>query len=59
MIRFSSIPFRFVLSFRERTDERALGERRRDRFDSIRFGSTLPEIRTLRSTANRACAPYP
>ena len=49
MIRFSSIPFRFV-SFRfenEPTNAR-LGERRRDRFDSIRFdsirfGSTLPE----------------
>ena len=40
MIRFSSVSFRSV-SFRfdnERTDAR-LGERRRDRVDSIRFGS--------------------
>jgi len=49
MIRFSSVSFRSV-SFRfdnERTDAR-LGERRRDRVDSIRFDSVrpLPRIHT-------------
>ena len=61
MIRFSSIPFRFV-SFRfenEPTNAR-LGERRPGpiRFDSIRFHPTRGSALD-RSTANRACAPYP
>ena len=38
-VRFDSIRFRFE---NERTNER-LGERRRDRFDSIQFDSTPPE----------------
>jgi len=62
MIRFGSIPFRFV-SFRERTNERARVSASDVGTDSIRFGSVRFDRSrgsTLdRSTANRACAPYP
>ncbi len=49
MIRFSSIPFRSVpFRFENEPTNARLGERRRDRFDSIRFDSVppYPRIRT-------------
>ena len=60
MIRFSSIPFRFV-SFRFENEPTNASRRATSgpiRFDSIRFHPTRGSALD-RSTANRACAPYP